>query len=523
MTAAPWTNLVDRHRGFILPPSLAEVEALAQLDHLELSPSETAAIHKTVSAIVEAAARAEAFEQPRRALQHTHRDPGHAPSAGEDPYNAFIRKCRVEGAAHGPLAGLTLALKDNISVAGVPTTNGSRLPAYVPTEDAVVVERILAAGGTVVGKLNMDDYGGGATGVMSAFGPARNPVAPTRSAGGSSGGSAAALRSGAVDLALGVDQGGSGRIPASFCGVVAAKATHGLVPSFGVTHIDHTVDFITPMARTVHQTALLLEVIAGDDWRDAQWVRGPITTAPYTRASADGVRGLRVAVLEESLSGVECDPAVTQGVEAAAEALAAAGAVVGRVSLPIWRIGFAVFQPLVAHLIANMVRSEGEGYGHLGAIDVGRMHAFAVARRAQSRDLNPYVKCWMIADKYLHERYLNVTYGKLQNLRLEIRRQIMAQFNQYDLLLTPTTPNTAPRLFETQPSFEELLGHSAAAIAYNTAPLNLSGNPALSVPSGADADGLPTAVQIIGRHFDEYTAFRAAFVLEQKLGPFGVG
>ena len=302
--------------------------------------------------------------------------------------------------------------------------------------------------------------------------------------------------------------------------MVATKATHCLVPTYGLTHIDHTVDFITPMARTVHGTALLLEVIAGEDWRDPQWVRGPITTARYTQTANDGVAGLRVGVLEESISGVECDSAVEQGVETVASVLAGAGAVVQRVSLPIWRIGFAVFQPMVAHLIANMLRSEGEGYGHLGAIDVNRMQAFVRARRVHSRDLNPYVKCWMIADKYLHERYLNITYGKLQNLRLEIRRQIGAMFADYDLVLTPTTPNVAPKLFAEPPTLDELLGHSAASIAYNTAPLNLSGNPALSVPSGADNAGLPTGVQIIAKHFDEYTAFRAAFALEQKFGPF---
>ena len=214
---------------------------------------------------------------PGLALRHPpagSRDPGRRPSRHEDPYNAFIRVCDVRGAGSGLLAGRTVGLKDNIDVAGIPTSNASATRAFTPARDAVVVERILAAGGRIVGKLNMDDFGAGASGETSAFGPPRNPHDPTRSAGGSSGGSGAALAAGAVDLALGVDQAGSARIPASFCGVVAVKATHGLIPSQGVTHLDHTLDAVCPMASTVEDAALLLEAIAGDDWRDPQWVGG---------------------------------------------------------------------------------------------------------------------------------------------------------------------------------------------------------------------------------------------------------
>ena len=303
-----------RNRGFIVPPTLTEVEEMARADQLELMPSEVEAIQSTVVAIVEAAGRAEDFDQPQRTTNYHSRDSGFVPALDDNPYNAFIRKCEVEGSSSGLLAGKTIGLKDNISVGAIPTTNGSRVSPYTPTEDAVVIERILAAGGAIIGKLNMDEFGGGATGVMSAFGPARNPIDISRSAGGSSGGSGAALRAGLVDMALGVDQGGSGRIPASYCGVVGMKASHGLVPTFGVTHIDHTIDFVTPMACSVHDVALLLEVIAGEDWRDPQWVRNP-TVASYRDASKEGVRGLRIGVIEESMSGVECESAVIEGIK----------------------------------------------------------------------------------------------------------------------------------------------------------------------------------------------------------------
>lgn len=506
-----------RLRGFLRSPTAAELESLAALDDIELSPGEAASLLPSVAALIEAASRAEELDQPRITNRYTDRDIGYVPSHAEDPFNAFIRTCRVTGAADGPLAGKTVGLKDNISLAGIPTTNAARIASFTPALDAVVAERILDAGGTITGKLNMDDFGAAGTGESSAYGPPRNPINPDYSAGGSSGGSGAAVRAGAVDLALAVDQGGSGRIPAAFCGVVAAKPTHGLVPSFGITHIDHTIDFVTPIARTVHETAVLLEVIAGADWRDPQWVRGPIVTANYAHAGEDGVTGLRIGIIAESCTPELCAPAVLEGLDNAAAALREKGAQVETVSIPMWQHALGIFQPYIGHLVANMFRSEGEGYGHLGYIDVERMHAFAVARRSESRELAPQIKCWVIADRYLHERYMNVSYGRLHNLRLAFRQRVSEALSTYDLLLTPTLPFTAPKLLDAPVSDAELIERTAASLCFNTAPLNLSGHPALSIPSGVDAAGLPTAVQVIARHFDEYAAFRAAFVLERAL------
>ena len=279
-------------RSRVVPPGVEEIARCAELDGIELAAGEADELLPVVAALTDFADLLDRLDGELPLPAPEPRDPGYVPSSDENPHNAFIRRCHVEGSGSGPLAGLTVGLKDNISLAGIPTTNGSRMTSSTPVHDAVAVERILAAGGTIVGKLNMDDFGASGLGETSAFGAPRNPVDPTRSAGGSSGGSGAAVRAGEVDLSLGVDQGGSGRIPAAFCGVVAVKPTHGLVPSWGIIHIDHTIDFVTPIARTVEGAALLLGVIAGHDWRDAQWVRSEPESGDFTGARHGGRRGL---------------------------------------------------------------------------------------------------------------------------------------------------------------------------------------------------------------------------------------
>lgn len=504
----------------LLPPTSDEINRLARLDEIELAPGEAEDLSPVIATLTDFQGLLDRLDGVLALPVASARDPGYAPEPEDNPYNAFIRRCHVEGSGSGPLAGLTVGLKDNIALAGVPMTNGSRLSSYTPSHDAVVVERVLAAGGTIVGKLNMDDFGASGLGETSAFGPARNPIDVTRSAGGSSGGSGAAVRSGEVDLSLGVDQGGSGRIPAAFCGVVAAKPTHGLVPSWGISYIDHTIDFVTPLARTVGAAALLLEVIAGHDWRDAQWVRACPEPADYSGAGRQGVHGLRVAVVQESVDPSICEPAVIENLGRAIEALRGEGAAVGEVSIPLWRDGLAVFLPSIGHLFSDVFRSEGQGTGHLGAYDIDAMRAFAQVRRTEGALLADQVKSWLIADRYLHDRYFGVPYAMLHNARLALRRDISRALENWDVLVTPTLPMTAPELLTGDATFADVSGRTAAKLCYNTAPLNLSGHPALSVPSGTDADGLPTAVQLVSGHFSDATAFCAAFALERATGPF---
>lgn len=506
--------------GRVEPPAVEELARLARLDGIELHPGEDAELWPVVASLTQFADLLDRFEGelPLRAPEG--RDTGFVPEPADNPFNAFVRRCHVQETSSGALAGRTIGLKDNISLAGVPTTNGSRVSSYVPVYDAVVVERILAAGGTIVGKLNMDDFGASGLGDTSAFGPVRNPVDPTRSAGGSSGGSGAAVRSGAVDMSLAVDQGGSGRIPAAFCGVVTIKATHGLVPSWGISHIDHTIDFITPITRTVADAALLLGVIGGEDWRDAQWVRGLTEVDDYAAAAGEGIEGLRLGLVTESFDPEVCEPDVIENGRRAAETLARAGAVVEETSIPLWAYALSAFLPYVAHLFSDVYRAGGQGFGHLGAFDVPAFETFSRLRQHEGALLPDQVKAWILADRYVHERYQAIPYARLHNARLGVRRAISGALESFDALLTPTLPITAPPLLTGEASFAEVSARTGAKLCYNTAPLNLSGHPAMSLPSGVSREGLPTALQVVTGHFDERTGFRVGFALERETGPF---
>src|SRR5918995_186059 len=229
----------ERNMGHLRAPTGADIDRLATADLLHFAPGEAETFASFAGAWLESLDALEDIPDLDVPLRHHVRDPGRRPTPEEDPLNVFVRLCRVEGAPDGTLAGRRIGIKDNLAVAGIPVTNASRTLSYTPTVDAVVVERILDAGGTIVGKLNLDDFSASGYGDTSVFGATRNPHAPAHAAGGSSSGAGAAVAAGLVDLAVGVDQGGSVRMPAAACGVVGLKATTGLVPSFGLSYIDH--------------------------------------------------------------------------------------------------------------------------------------------------------------------------------------------------------------------------------------------------------------------------------------------
>lgn len=478
---------------------------------MTLTDAEASDLGRLIDDMLQKIDRLDDLPIPEPAVKYRERDRGYRPSTEEDPYNAFIRKCLVEGATEGRLAGKKVGLKDNIRLAGIPMTNGSRLiPGFVPSVDATVAERLLDAGASIVGKLNMDNFAMGGTSETSDFGPPRNPHDTAYSAGGSSGGSGAAVAAGDVDISLGVDEGGSARIPASWCGVVCIKATHGLVPSFGISYLDHTIDYICPTASTVRDVALTLGAIAGDDPRDPQWVRGPIQVADYGKELEDGVSGLRIGIITESLDWTESEADVNEAVRAAVGKLQASGATIEDVSLPWWRDFWPVLYGILSHSASAMVQSDMEGYWRGGSCDPAWQEAFGKARRAGSNGFPALLKVWMVLGEYLRREYCSIYFSKAQNLRLALAEQMDRAFQQFDLLVSPTTPMKAIRLTE---KVEEgkWAGRGAIDMNRNTCPTNLTGHPALSVPCGFGENGLPIGLQLMGRRWEESTLFRAAY------------
>jgi amidase len=500
--------------GHLRPPTTEDLIRASERERLALTATECEELQPFAAAFVRTLDDVEDLPDLVVPARYP-RTPGRRPSPDEDPVNAFVRVCHVEGSSDGPLAGMRIGVKDNIAVAGVPLTNGSRTLSYTPQQDAVVVERILDAGGAIVGKTNLDDFSASGFGDTSVFGPPRNPLKPSHSAGGSSGGSSAAVAAGLVDMALGVDQGGSVRMPAAACGLVGLKATHGLIPSFGVTAMDHTLDCIGPITRSVRDAALLLSVIAGEDWRDPQWVRG-VEVDDYVGGLEDEVAGLRVGVVHESLDPEACQPAVIAGVESVARALRAAGAVVETTSIPLWSSGFAIWLGTLVGGWPPVLRSGSAGFGHLGLIEVERAHAAGVVRQTQGHLLPATIKLVLLVNTYLDERYQGVPLARAHNQRLVLRRALDEALGEYELLLAPTITRVAIALPSGRLTPVEAMSRIVSETTLS-APANVTGHPALAVPSGLDSEGLPTSAQLIGPRYGERRVLAAGAAVEAGL------
>jgi aspartyl-tRNA(Asn)/glutamyl-tRNA(Gln) amidotransferase subunit A len=421
-------------------------------------------------------------------------------------HEAFITTVEDGPTGSGPLDGVTVAVKDNISTAGVRTTCGSAmLEGYVPPYDATVVARLKAAGATVVGKTNMDEFGMGTTTETSAFGPTDNPAAPGRVPGGSSGGSAAAVAAGDADVALGSDTGGSVRCPAAFCGVVGIKPTYGLVSRYGLVAYANSLEQIGPLAPTVEAAAELLDVIAGVDERDAT-TRDPPAGAPDSYAdAADGdVDGLTVGVPTELLEGV--DAGVEAAFEEALEALRDRGATTETVSLPSVETAVQAYYVIaMSEASSNLARFDGVRYGPATEADGDWNDAFAAVRE---EGFGEEVKRRVLLGTYaLSAGYHDDYYAKAQDARAWVKRDFEAAFENVDFLASPTMP-VPP--FELGESLEDPLQMYLADA--NTVPVNLANLPAISVPAG-ETDGGPVGVQLVGTAFGEETIVRAGSAL----------
>ncbi|ELZ00947.1 Asp-tRNA(Asn)/Glu-tRNA(Gln) amidotransferase subunit GatA [Natrialba asiatica] len=424
----------------------------------------------------------------------------------------FITDERIDGDtdtdADGPLAGRTVAIKDNISTEGVRTTCGSAmLEDYVPPYDATVVSRLKDAGATIVGKTNMDEFGMGTTTETSAFGPTDNPAAPGHVPGGSSGGSAAAVAAGEAELALGSDTGGSIRCPAAFCGVVGIKPTYGLVSRYGLVAYGNSLEQIGPFGETVEDAAALLDVIAGPDERDATTREAELEGERYADAATGDVDGLTIGVPTELVEGAD-DGVVDTFWDAIAE-LEAQGAEYHEVSLPsVEHAVEAYYVIAMSEASSNLARFDGVRYGPATDADGNWNETFSAVRREGFGD---EVKRRILLGTYaLSAGYHDKYYKKAQDARAWVKQDFDEALSEADVLASPTMPVTP---FEQGESLDDPLQMYLADA--NTVPVNLADLPAISVPAGeSDVDGLPVGLQLVGPSFGEERLIRAASALE---------
>jgi amidase len=494
-------------------PTLEQMHDIVGSLHLSMSQGEVAEYLEVLEGTFQAYDRVNELPDYLPPVRYP-RTPGYRPGANENPLNAWAVKTEVRGAAHGPLSGKRIVLKDNICLAGVPMMNGaSTLEGYVPDIDATVVTRILDAGGTIVGKAHCEYFclsGGSHT---SALGPVHNPYKYGYSAGGSSSGCGALVAAGEVEMAIGGDQGGSIRMPASYSGCYGMKATHGLVPYTGVMPIEATIDHAGPMTATVGDNALLLEVIAGADGLDPRQYDVQVEKYSYTTGLGRGVSGMRIGMVNESFGWPASEPDVDAKVREAAERLRAAGAIVEPVSIPMHRDGAAIWTPIALEgLVAQMMHGNGMGFNWKGLYTTSLLDAHA-NWRSRADELSRTLKVSMLAGEYFIKHHRGHFYAKAQNLGRLLRKTYDDMLARYDLLLMPTLPMkatplppaNAPLALWCQRGFEMLP---------NTCPFDVTGHPAMNIPCGL-SDGLPVGMMLVGKHYAETTIYRAAHAFEQ--------
>ena len=504
-------------------PDVDEVVAVAKELGIHLGPDEAV---KYREYLIEQMDQLDTFVQARIEEEQPPmispaREPGYRPSAEEDPLNAWIWKCRIEGAAGGLLAGKTVSYKDHVAVSGIPMSFGSfALEGFIPDFDATVVTRVLQEGGTIIGKNVMNGLSGGfgTGGGIGDYGRSLNPHNHDHVTGGSSAGSAAAVAAGEVDISFGGDQGGSIRIPAAYSGTVGHKPTFGLLSHFGIGFgSDQSIDYTGPLTRTVEDAAATLQATAGYDPYDPRQTRDVPTTIEVLGGLANGISGLRIGVLDEGFD--EAEPDVRDLVMAAIDVLAEAGADISKVSIP-------------EHHDIRAVQAALTGEGALAVFKTGFFGAFtrtyypasiitAINKlwASQADVLTPRSKLSLITSELSRRNYNGRVYAKAQNVRPTYIRAYDAALANVDLLVMPTCIMTAPKN-HTPGSYLEAVEDNLATAnskgSRNTLPFNYTGHPALALPVGKSSGGLPVSMQIVGRFFEDPLVMRAAYAYQQS-------
>ncbi|NTJ11680.1 amidase [Rhizobium lusitanum] len=494
----------------IARPTTTELAKLADSFGFHMSMEELEQYRAEMAPSLAAYDIVDALDEPLEPTVYT-RSAGCRPAGTENKFGAWAWKSDVETAPNGPLAGKTLVLKDNVALAGVPMSNGTTLLVdFIPERDATVVTRILEASGKILGKATCESFcmsGGSHT---SQPEPVHNPWRHGYSAGGSSSGCGALVAAGEADMAIGGDQGGSIRIPSSYCGIYGMKPSWGLVPYTGIMPIEATIDHAGPMTRTVADNALLLDIIAGDDGLDPRQRCG--TKGDYLGALTKGVAGLRIAMVTEGFTCETMQPGVAQKVRGAAAKLAVLGAIVTEISIPQHVTAASVWTPIGAEgLTMQMMIGNGMGFNWKGRYDVGLLDRHA-GWRQHADELSEPLKLSMLVGRWALEQHNGRYYAKAQNLARAIKAVYDSALETADLLLMPTLPRVASPLPAGDAPLSKII-QRAAECNVNTCPFDVTGHPAMSIPCGL-SDGLPVGMMLVAKSFDEATIYRAAAAFE---------
>jgi aspartyl-tRNA(Asn)/glutamyl-tRNA(Gln) amidotransferase subunit A len=412
------------------------------------------------------------------------------------------------GEAIGPLAGIPIALKDNLCTKGIVTTCGSQILAgFIPPYESTVTAKLQAAGAVSLGKTNMDEFAMGSSTENSGYQVTANPWDTSRVPGGSSGGSAAAVAADQAVVSLGSDTGGSIRQPAAFCGVVGLKPTYGLVSRFGLVAYASSLDQIGPFGRTVEDAAILLEAIAGYDPQDSTSLN--VAIPKYSELLQPELpKGLRIGIISETF-GEGLDPVVADAVQKAVEHFTGLGATVTEISCPRFRYGLPTYYVLApSEASANLARYDGVKYGVRQETD----NLLAMYKQTRAQGFGAEVKRRIMLGTYaLSAGYYDAYYIKAQKVRTLIKQDFEKAFEQVDILVTPTTPTTA---FKAGEKTADPLSMYLSDLM--TIPVNLAGLPGISIPCGFDSQGMPIGIQLIANVLREDLLLQAAYAYEQS-------
>lgn len=495
-------------------PTSDEIEEIADSFGLNLEYEDIESFKGLMEGPMSSYERIDDLVEPKPEIKYE-RSKTYRPELEDNPLNAWYYKTSIKGNSRGKLKGKTVVVKDNVCVAGVPMMNGcSVLESFVPDIDATVVTRVLDAGGEIVGKAvceNLCFSGGSHTTATPAV---KNPYNQAHTTGGSSSGSAALVASGEVDMAIGGDQGGSIRMPASWCGVYGLKPTHGLVPYTGAFPIEITLDHLGPITNNVTDAALMLEAIAGVDGMDPRQYN--VKTEKYSKALTGDINGLKIGIVREGFGwdGLS-ESDVDETVRAAGKKMEALGAQTDEISIPLHLDGIHIWNAIaIEGANSLMIKGNSMGTNWKGYYNTSLLDAFARGRLTRADDLSETTKLVMLTGEYMSEKYHGRYYAKAQNLAIKLAGAYNTAFDDYDLLMMPTMPMKATKIPPKDSPREEIVARGLEMVN-NTCPFDVTGHPAMTVPCGF-SDGLPIGMMLIGKQFDESTILGAAYAYEQS-------